>query len=95
MQSKRLTGLGLISVNNLHQVNADTILKIISSLNLLQILILGVRGSILIDWISFEGWKGKLPFYIINCPQHGYQLSYPNGFKKTLVCPKCINEFAD
>jgi hypothetical protein len=90
MDSKLLAGLGLISVMSLRQVNADTMLTIISSLSLLQLLMLKIRGSLLIDWVRLEGWKRNLPFYIIKCPIHGYQLSYPSGYNDVLICPKCV-----
>ena len=90
MDSKLLAGLGLVSVMSLHQVNADTMLTIISSLSLLQLLMLKIRGSVLIDRVRLEGWKRNLPFYVIKCPKHGYQLSYPNGYNDVLICPKCV-----
>jgi hypothetical protein len=90
MNSKLLAGLGLMSVMSLSQVNAETMLTIVSSLSLLQFLILKIRGSVLIDWVRFEGWKKSLPFYVLRCPIHGYQLSYPNGYNDILICPKCV-----
>jgi hypothetical protein len=90
MDSKVLAGLGLMSIMSLNQINAETILMIVSSLSLLQFLSLTIRGSLFIDWVRFEGWKGKLPLYIIKCPIHGYQLTYPNGHSESLVCPKCV-----
>ncbi|MGD0805111.1 MAG: hypothetical protein ABSA11_13685 [Candidatus Bathyarchaeia archaeon] len=90
IDSKLLAGLGLMSVISLSQINAETMLKIISSLSLLQFIVLRLRGSVLIDWARFDGWKKSLPFYIINCPQHGYQLSYPHGYHDILLCPRCV-----
>ncbi len=90
MDSKLLAGLGLMRIINLNQINADTILMIVSSLSLLQFLVLWIRGSVFIDSVRLEGWKGKLPLYIIKCPTHGYQLTYPNGHSESLVCPKCV-----
>jgi hypothetical protein len=95
MAIKKIPALSLIDPKNLLQVNSDLILEILSALNPLQIITLAIRGSILVDWLSFDGWKGKLPFYIINCSKHGYQLSYPSGFHETLVCPKCLNTPSD
>jgi hypothetical protein len=95
MERKILAGLGLVSTISLTSLNAETILKIISNLNLFQLIILGITGSVLIDRISFDGWKSKLPFYILKCPKHGYQISYPSGFNEALICPKCLNTEAD
>ena len=47
-------------------------------------------GFVLIDWMKLDGWKEEIPFYLIKCPIHRYQISYPSGFKGTLSCPKCI-----
>lgn len=88
--SRLLAGLGLVGSMSMNQINAETMLTIISSLSLLQLVILAMRGSVLVDWVSFEGWKGKLPLYVIKCDKHGYQLSYPNGYRRVLLCPKCI-----
>jgi hypothetical protein len=90
MESKLLAGLGIVSAISLTSMNPETILKIVSSLNLVQLIMLGIQGSVLIDWISFDGCKNKLPFYVIKCPKHGYQLSYPNGHNDVLICPKCL-----
>jgi hypothetical protein len=95
VKSKILAGLGLMSVMSLSQVNAETMLKIISSLTLLQFLVLKIRGSVLVDWVRFDSWKRSLPFYILKCPVHGYQLSYPHGFNDVLLCPKCVASRVD
>ena len=95
MESKLLTGLGLVSAMSLTSMNAEIILKIVSSLNLIQLITLGISGSVLVDWVSFDGWKSKLPFYVFKCPKHGYQLSYPNGFNDVLICPKCLSTGTD
>jgi hypothetical protein len=91
MDSKLMAGLGLMSALSLNQINAETMLAIVSSLSLLQLLILRIRGSVFVDWVSFEGWKRKLPFYVIRCPKHGYQISYPSGYDEVLICPKCLS----
>jgi hypothetical protein len=92
MDRSLLAQLGIISVITLQQINTETIQQIISNLNLLQFITLLVTGSVLIDWMKLEGWKDKIPFYLVKCPKHGYQLSYPSGFKKMLTCPKCIKD---
>jgi hypothetical protein len=91
MERKLLDGFGIVSAMSLTSLNADAILRIVSSLSLPELLILGITGSVLIDRLSLDGWKSKLPFYIIKCHKHGYQLSYPNGFDDVLICPKCLD----
>ena len=94
MDKKLLAGLGLMSAMSLNQVNPETIMNIVASLSLLQFLTLLLRGSVFLDRIRLEGWREKIPFYIIKCKEHSYQLSYPSGYSKTLVCPKCIKEIS-
>ncbi len=61
LNSKVLAGLGLISLMSLKQVNSETMLTIVSSLSLLQLLVLKLRGSVLIDRMRLDGWKIKIP----------------------------------
>jgi hypothetical protein len=92
MASKLLAGLGLSSIVKMEQISSDTILRIVSNLNILEIVVLCVFGSVLIDRIMLQGWKEKIPFYLIKCPHHGYQLSYPSGFEQNLICPRCLSK---
>jgi hypothetical protein len=92
LNGKALASLGLVGIMNLYQINPETILIIMSSLSLLQLFILKLRGSVLIDKLHLEGWKTSLPFYIIKCSKHGYQLTYPSGYNESLICPKCITD---
>lgn len=57
----------------------------------LQKLKLKVFGKIYIGKKQLPGWKAPLPFYIFKCPTHGLQMSYPNGWNRLLICPKCIS----
>jgi hypothetical protein len=92
MDKQILTKLGIISVMSLSQVNADALNNIVAGLNIIQVLRLVMMGSVLIDWMKLDGWREKIPFYLIKCPKHGYELSYPSGYKGSLICPKCISE---
>ena len=92
MDKKLLAGFGLMSVMNLHQINSDTVMQIVAGLSLLQLITLIVRGSVFIDWLRLEGWKDKIPFYLIKCEKHGFQLSYPSGYSREIVCPNCLKE---
>jgi hypothetical protein len=91
MSDKLLAGISLLSVMSLHQINAEAINLLISNLSLIQLIILTVTGSLLVDRVHFDGWKTKLPLYLIKCPIHGYQLTIPSGFDHVLHCPKCID----
>jgi hypothetical protein len=90
MDKKLIASLGLVSALTLHQVSPEIINQIVAGLSLVKLATLMINGSVLIDLLKFEGWKDKLPFYLIKCEKHGYQLSYPTGFMNSLLCPKCI-----
>jgi len=92
MDKRVLASLGIMSVMSLSQVNSEALNHIVAGLSILQLLKLLITGSVLIDFMKFEGWKEKIPFYLLKCEKHGYQLSYPSGFDRLLVCPKCIKE---
>jgi len=92
MDKQVLAKLGIISVMSLSQVNADALDHLVAGLSILQVARLVLLGSVLIDWLKLDGWKEKIPFYLIKCQRHGYQLSYPSGYNGSLVCPKCIRE---
>jgi hypothetical protein len=92
MDKHVLSRLKILSVMSLSQINVEALNNIVAGLSLLQVLRLLIIGSVLIDWMKLDGWKDKIPFYLIKCPKHGYQLSYPSGYYRSLVCPKCIYE---
>ncbi len=89
MESKLLASAGIVSALSLTRIGPDMILQLVSGLNPIELLVLAISGSVLIGHTSF-GSRKKLPFYLIKCPKHGYQLSYPTGFDQILLCPKCI-----
>ena len=51
-----------------------------------------LRGYIYLEDRTEPDWEDSLPFYLFKCPIHGYVESYPHGYKKKLVCPKCLEE---
>ncbi len=59
-------------------------------IGLINQLKLRLSGYIYIEDRIEPDWKKPLPFYIFNCPLHGYVESYPHGYEKKLVCPKCL-----
>ena len=91
VDGKVLASLGLFGIISLNQINSETILVILSSLSLFQLLVLKLRGCVLVDYLHLTGWKMSLPFYLIRCSKHGYQMTYPSGHDNNLICPKCVN----
>jgi hypothetical protein len=92
MDEKLLASLGLLSVISLQQINPENILNIVSGLNIFQLLILMIQGSVLIANLKLEGWRDKMPLYLYKCKEHGYQLTYPQGHMMIIRCPKCAQE---
>ena len=91
MNEKLIASLGILSLVGL-QVGPEHLLNIISGLSFLQLAVLMLRGSVLLDKVRLEGWREKIPIYLVKCKKHGYQLSYPQGYTMDLRCPKCIKE---
>ena len=60
--------------------------------NLLQKLKLNIFGKAMVGKYKDENWSGSLPLYIFKCQEHGLQLSYPMGWKKKLICIKCLEK---
>ena len=58
----------------------------------LQRIHLKLSGKVFIKKIQLKNWTNSLPLYAFNCPVHGLQSTYPMGWKKTLICPKCISD---
>ena len=92
MDEKLFASLGMLSAIGITQINPELLLNIVSSLSIIQVLALVIRGSVLIDRVRLEGWREKIPIYLFKCNKHGYQLSYPQGHMLRLNCPKCIKE---
>jgi hypothetical protein len=58
-------------------------------LNLIQKSLLHIFGKVHVGEYKKENWPSAMSFYAFNCKKHGVQISYPNGWKKTLRCPVC------
>ena len=41
---------------------------------------------------SKSGWRGKLPFYVVECKEHGLFIDYPHGLNGHFHCPKCLED---
>jgi len=92
MNEKLVASLGILSVMSLQQINAENLLNIVSGLSFFQLLILMIQGSVLIANLRLEGWRAKIPIYLFKCDKHGYQISYPQGHKMRIICPKCVQD---
>ena len=62
-------------------------------LSLLQRLTLQIRGYVYLFHAKKDGWKGKLPFYLVKCKRHGvFFIDYPHGYRGYFNCPVCMKE---
>jgi len=48
-----------------------------------------IFGRVYLEHRQHEDWSGPMPFYLVNCPEHGPYEDYPHG-KGKLRCPKCM-----
>ncbi|MBN2336346.1 hypothetical protein JXL21_12365 [Candidatus Bathyarchaeota archaeon] len=64
-------------------------------ISLLDRLKLQLRGYVYLEERIEPDWKEPLPFYAFKCPVHGLVESYPQGYEKKLVCPKCVEELKE
>ena len=64
-------------------------------LSLLQRLLLEIQGYVYLFHAEKDGWKGKLPFYLVKCKRHRFFfIDYPHGYHKYFNCPLCMKEEA-
>ena len=77
--------------SQLEDKNND-LLPNLKNLNIIQKIKLKIFGYTFIKENKLSGWKNSLPFYALYCDKHGLQISYPIGWKRKLVCPKCLQE---
>ncbi|MGQ9680259.1 MAG: hypothetical protein ACUVV4_05785 [Candidatus Bathyarchaeia archaeon] len=61
----------------------------------IQKFLLRMLGRIRVGMKKEPEWGSPLPIYAFICPKHGIQTAYPNGWNKTLYCPKCISEVSN
>ncbi len=73
-------------------INEMTLRNIISRMNFIERLMLKHDNPVKIGDYKFDAWKGKLPFYLFRCSEHGYVVNYPIGYLVSLVCPLCFNK---
>jgi hypothetical protein len=49
-----------------------------------------LNGYLYIGNEKKSGWKENIPFYLIECPIHGFVKTYAVGLKTRLECPNCV-----
>ena len=67
-------------------------------LSLLQRFILKIQGYVYLFHARKDGWKGKLPFYLVKCKKHDvFFIDYPHGFppNQYFNCPICLKEIKE
>ena len=53
---------------------------------------LRIFGMVYLEDRWHEEWKVNVPYYLVNCPEHGLFEDYPHG-RGWLRCPKCDRKF--
>lgn len=59
-------------------------------LSIRQRLQIKLTGAAYLDHRTRLGWRDNLPFYAFRCPTHGLVVTYPQGYRQILMCPKCM-----
>jgi hypothetical protein len=68
-------------------------LRIIQSFaNLINNIKFRLNGYLYIGNEKKSGWKENIPFYLLECPIHGFVKTYAMGLKTRLECPDCIKD---
>jgi len=62
----------------------------LAKLSYIQKVKLSIFGRVHLYDAKSKSTGEKISLYILNCPIHGYQLSYPSGWRKTLKCSECF-----
>lgn len=58
-------------------------------LGIYQSMKLKISGFVKVDERRYDGWSGKLPFYVYSCRSNKekvFLLGYPEGYTETLRC---------
>lgn len=92
LQHVYFNNIDLGYISNFEDINQDLVIKIVSSLNMMQTLSIMAKGYIEIGKIQMENWKKEKMFYLFKCPVHGYQISYPSGYSEKLQCLPCLRQ---
>ena len=87
-----LSELNLEEISMAEKIDPNITSKIVYNLNIYEKMILRLKGSIKIGEFQHGSWSGSLPFYLFDCPEHGYQINYASGYGLKLHCPMCLQE---
>ena len=63
-----------------------------TKIKLYQKIKIKVFGHVFFKKIKLGGWINSLDCHIIKCKKHGYQLTYPVGWRRRLICRECLAE---
>jgi hypothetical protein len=88
----KLKGAKTDQVIILDDVSRDQISKILLNLSASQRFALITRKYLKIGLIQKENCMTRLTGYLFKCSKHGYQITYPSGFRPVLKCPTCIRQ---
>jgi hypothetical protein len=91
MKANHLTDLDIQSII-IKGIDEITLKWILGSLTYIGRLSLKLFKYTQIGEFKLDGWKSKLPFYIVKCEEHGYQITYPFGHSQKLFCPICLEK---
>ena len=58
-------------------------------LTLVQKIVLRITGQAHVGHRTRPGWRGHLPFYAFERPEHDLVVNYPYGYDERLDCPEC------
>jgi hypothetical protein len=91
MNSNSLSTFDVSNVMN-KSINEITLSNITSRMSFIDKLMLKRDNPVKIGDYKLSEWKGKLPFYLFKCSEHGYVVNYPIGYFMRLVCPLCSDK---
>ena len=63
-----------------------------SDLGLWKWLKFKIFGYVYLCDATKTGWSGYLPFYLVQCKNHGSFVDYSHGYSEYFTCPKCSEE---
>ena len=64
-------------------------------MSLKQRLQLKIFGYFIFKEVQLDNWINPMPIYVFKCPIHGLQTSYPVGWRRKLICLRCLGDLKD
>ncbi len=86
------SGIDFSGVAKLGNFDPFVIERVVEKLSVVQRLTLRLQGNVEVGYIRMSGWKSEIPCYLIECEDHGFQITTPSGHYMILHCPRCIKE---